>query len=329
MYSWGGGTKDWKKPGAYKFDSARAPYLDALAKDASKRGPRTYTMRDEPDMKLVDPNGKEISSKSKNPLLFGIDVTGSMVSWPAEIFDRLPLIYQTLSQYRDDLEISFSAIGDANTDRFPLQINRFGKGLDLEEHIKALCPEGGGGGQISESYELFAYFMLEHCKTENAVSPSIIIYLTYKFYNKIDPAQVAHYIGDKLQTELDSGSVWKKLMQRFDIYFLHKPYGEGNSPSTDKEVIKHWADSLGRERIIELPSAERAVDVAIGLIAKKWGHYADFKENLSARQEDDSVKDSVYASLRIIGKDMSTKSVVDTSSKKKTKPLSELPDDKK
>ena len=33
-----------------------------------------------------------------------------MASWPFEIFDRLPLLYNTLSQYREDLEICFAAI---------------------------------------------------------------------------------------------------------------------------------------------------------------------------------------------------------------------------
>ena len=46
-------------------------------------------------------------------------MTGSMANWPFEIFDRLPLLYNTLSQYREDLEICFAAIGDAGVDRSP------------------------------------------------------------------------------------------------------------------------------------------------------------------------------------------------------------------
>ena len=34
-------------------------------------------------------------------------MTGSMQTWPAEIFDRLPLLYNTLAQYRPDLEVLF------------------------------------------------------------------------------------------------------------------------------------------------------------------------------------------------------------------------------
>lgn len=323
MYAWGGDTSGWKKPGTYNFDSAKKPYLDKLGKDADKKGPRTYTRRHEPDMKLVDPKGKTIFSESKNPLVVAVDVTGSMASWPGEIFDRLPLLYQTLSQYRDDLEISFAAIGDATCDNYPLQVNEFAKGLDLEDHIKAICPEGGGGGQVSETYELFAYFMDKHCNTPNATSPFLLIYGDEKFYNNVDPKQVEHYLGDKLEGPLKSDNVWKNILQKFNLYLLHKPYGHDSS--IDKEITGHWAKAIGRQRIIELPSYDRAVDVAIGLIAKQWGEYSDFKDSLSARHSKDYVKDAVYNSLRFVDEDKSMKSVLmDKKTKSKTMSLKAL-----
>src|SRR5436190_1151633 len=118
MYSWGPDTDDWAKPGAYSFDSARKAAMDADKKAADARGGRTYLARSGPDMDLVDPRGKRISSTGTNPIVVAVDVTGSMATWPAEIFDRLPLLYQTLSQYRPDVEVSFVAIGDAHSDKF-------------------------------------------------------------------------------------------------------------------------------------------------------------------------------------------------------------------
>lgn len=309
MYAWGGSTADWKKPGSYKYDSARSPYLDKLATDASAKGPRTYAKRTTPDMKLVDPRGKTISSDSANPIIVGVDVTGSMSAWPGEIFDRLPLMYQTLSQYRPDVELCFAAIGDANSDQYPLQVNNFGKGLDLEEHVRALCPEGGGGGQISESYELFAYFVQNRCNIPNAKNPFLVIFGDEKFYNKVDPKQVAHYIGDKVTGTIDSDQVFKKLMQKFNVFYLQKEYGYGGDGGVNKDIADHWAGAIGDQHIIKVPSAERAVDVAIGLIAKNWGEYGDFKKNLSSRQ-DEADQNSVYQSLRYVPDKTSTESVV-------------------
>ena len=327
MYSWGGSTSDWKKPTNYKYDDARKPYLDSLASTSTKRGGRSYALNRAPNMDLVDPLGKKISSNSKNPIIVAIDVTGSMDTWPGEIFDRLPLMYQTLSQYKQDVEICFCAIGDANSDVYPLQVNDFEKGVALEDKIKALGAEGGGGGQISETYELFAYFIDKHCKLPNAKSPFLLIYGDEKFYNKVSPEQAEHYIGDKLQGKLESAKVWKSLMQKFNLFYLQKPYGGGYNDGTTEQVKKHWAKVIGKQKIVDLPSCERAVDVAIGLIAKHWGEFSDFDDNMSARQ-DDSEKELVKESLRFIpdSEDSSNSVVFGTSAKSKSASLSEMYD---
>lgn len=320
MYDWTPSTSGWANPSSYEFDSARAPYLGKIAAAASARGPRTYSAKTSPDP-LADP-GKLIHSDSKNPLVIAVDVTGSMSEWPQEIFDRLPLVYQTLSQYNNDIDISFCAIGDANCDSYPLQVTDFAKGLDLEDKLKALCPEGGGGGQIKESYELFGYYMLNKCEMKNATSPFLLIYGDEKFYPTIDPAQVKHYVGDKIQSPLDSNEMWKSLTQKFNVYYLHKKYDSGSS-SVDREVVEAWSDAIGRQRIIEVPSVERAVDVAIGLIAKSWGEYDDFTKSLSARHPDPSEQMSVHRTLRYIDGSKSHDSVMSgTDSKsRRSKPL--------
>ena len=313
MYGWGGSTSDWrgKAKKDYDFGSARAKY-DKIAADAS--GPRVYSRKREPDMDLVDPRGKKLVSKSKNPIVIGVDVTGSMANWPGEIFDRLPLLYQTLGKYEEDLEICFAAIGDATSDSYPLQVNDFGKGAELEKKLKALGCEGGGGGHITESYELFGHFMNTRCELPNAKSPFLIIYGDETFYDRIKPKEVKHYIGDSLESPLESKTMWKELMTKFNVYHLHKPYDHSDR---DDEIKRNWKEALGDQRVIDLPSMERSVDVAIGLIAKHWGEYNDFKKSLDARHDDSGVKASVHASLRHIDTDPVTTSVVKKSLSRK------------
>ncbi|MDO8516899.1 MAG: hypothetical protein Q7S33_02130 [Nanoarchaeota archaeon] len=318
MYAWGGSTADWAGKSKYDFGSARARY-DKIAATAASR---TYTRRNEPDMALVDARGKTLTSESENPLIIAVDVTGSMAEWPAEIFDRLPLLYQTLGKYRPDLDIVFAAIGDATCDSYPLQVNDFAKDTgELEKKLKALGCEGGGGGHITESYELFGYFMQEHCNTPKAKSPFLLIYGDEAFYDKVDPRQVKHYIGDDLQSPLDTKEVWQNLMQKYNVYYMQKPYGGGYDSSTTQKVKELWGDALGKERIIQLPSMERAVDVAIGLIAKQWGEFSDFKLSMDARHDDPSLKDSVYKSLRHIDADPAPTSVMAKTGSVKTKSL--------
>lgn len=310
MYSWGGSTADWKGSRKYDYGSARAKY-DKAASSAGAKGPRTYIRASAPNEKLTDPRGKVISSDSADPIIIGVDVTGSMASWPAEIFDRLPLLYQTLAKYRPNTEFSFCAIGDATIDSYPLQVTDFDKSIKgLEAKLKALGCEGGGGGQIMESYELFGHFMDTHCKTPKATSPFLLIFGDEKFYDRVDPSQVEHYIGDKLESPISSEKMWHSLMQKFNLYLLHKPYGGGHDRATDREVVKRWGSVIGPQRVIELPSSDRAVDIAMGLIAKHWGEYGDFTRNLDARHDDSDLKKTVHGTLRFIDVDPKPKSML-------------------
>ncbi len=292
MYSWGDDTAAWKNPGAYKYDSARKPYLDDLANDAADKGPRSYAAKSTPNLKLVDPKGKNIKTDSEDVVILCVDGTGSMQSWPAEIFDRLPLLYQTLSQYRPTVEFSFSVIGDALADSWPAQVTDFGKGVGLDELLKALKPEGGGGGGARESYELWAHFINEHCDTPKANSPTLIIMGDEGFYPQISPEQVKHYLGDTLQAPLDSKAAWQKLANRFDLYLLRKSYS-----GLDEQISAQWAEAIGKQRIIPVEDPMRIVDVAMGLVARKWGKFGDFKDNLAARQDAANI-DKVMTSLR-------------------------------
>jgi hypothetical protein len=309
MYAWGGDTGGWRGKKGYTYGSARARY-DASAKAAGATGSRSYDMRREPDMDLVDPKGKLIKSDSTDPIIVAVDVTGSMAEWPGEIFDRLPLLYQTLAKYRPDAEFSFCAIGDATCDSYPLQVNDFTKDIkSLEKSLKALGCEGGGGGQVTESYELFAYFMANRCETPNATSPFLLIYGDESFYPNVDVKQVKHFMGVKAQSPLESKTVFDKLKTKFNVYHLRKPY-----PGHDAMIEKDWADAIGKQRIVGLPSRDRAVDVGMGLIAKQWGEYGDFSTSLDARHDDSSVKAGVHKSLRFIDANPSAKSVMKKSS---------------
>jgi hypothetical protein len=290
MYSWYRDTKDWKRPGAYEYKKNKSAYLDSMDEAAKKMGDRNYLNTGVPNMDLVDPKGKVIKSDSENVIIVAIDGTGSFKPWMKGVYDRVPLIYQTLVQYRPDVEVCFVSIGDATSDSYPLQINNFGKGLDLDAHVKALAPEGGGGGGIEESYELFAYFMLNCCEIPNAKNPILLLYGDEKGYPEISPAQVRKIIGKRPAQEIKSDEVWEALTEKFDLYFMQKPYGEGNKPMIDDAVNHYWSKTIGGQRVKKLFDNERAIDIGIGLIAKRWGEFGDFSKSIEARHDKETAK---------------------------------------
>ena len=92
------------------------------------------------------------------------DVTGSMQGVPRILQANLPKLMGLLIRkgYLDHPQILIGAIGDATCDAAPLQVGQFESGIEIEEDLGKLYLEGGGGGHITESYELAMYFMARH-----------------------------------------------------------------------------------------------------------------------------------------------------------------------
>lgn len=283
MYSWDEDTSDWYGSATYKYDAKGAAARRAAADKAKAHGPRTYEKKQGPNEKIIDPR-KRARSESANPLVVAVDVTGSMASWPFEIFDRLPLLYNTLSQYREDLQICFAAIGDANCDEWPLQVTDFASGYDLEQLLGSLYGEGAGG-DAPESYGLFAHWLNTHVEVPNAREmPFLIVFGDAPMHPSIPKAQIAHYLGDQVRDDVDALAAWQQACKTWNTWFLRRPTGKPGDL-----VDKQWAQAITEQKIFHIQDEQRAVDYAMGLIARAWGHFSNFQDNMRARQSEEKV----------------------------------------
>ena len=293
MYSWDEDTSKWYGDAKYAYAPAAAPMRAASADRAKAYGPRTYEKKGQPNEKVIDPR-KNVRSKSPNPLIIAIDVTGSMASWPFEIFDRLPLLYNTLSQYRPDLEICFAAIGDAAVDRWPLQVTTFANGFDLEQLLGSIYGEGAGG-DAPESYGLFAHWVNTHVQVPNAKEqPFLIIYGDAPMHLTVPRAQIAHLLGDSGGGDVDAIAAWQQLARNWNTWFLRRPTGKHGDA-----VDQAWGRAIGEQKIFHIQEEQRAVDYTMGLIARAWGYFGDFQDNMRARQ-DEKVVDKVSQLIEMI-----------------------------
>ncbi len=283
MYSWAEDTSTWYGDGTYRYSAAGAVLRKSAAERATAHGPRTYAKKDGPNEAVIDPQ-KYVHTPSPNPLIVAVDVTGSMASWPFEIFDRLPLLYNTLSQYREDLAICFAAIGDAGYDQWPLQVTTFASGYDLEQLLGALYGEGGGG-DAPESYGLFAHWVNTHVETPNvSEAPFLILFGDAPMHPQVPARQISHYLGDRGNGSVDAIQAWQQLCQNWNVWFLRRPTGEPGD-----HVDQQWGQAISEQKIFHIQDEQRAVDYAMGLIARAWGHFGDFQENMRARQSEDTV----------------------------------------
>lgn len=283
MYSWDEDTSGWYGKGTYKYGTRGAAKRLAAATRAKSSGPRTYERKRGPHEKVINPR-KRVRTESTNPVIVAVDVTGSMANWPFEIFDRLPLLYNTLSQYRDDLEICFAAIGDAAVDRWPLQVTTFASGFDLEQLLGSLYGEGGGG-DAPESYGLFAHWVNTHVDIPNAQElPFLIVFGDVTMHRQVAKKQIEHYLGDRVRRDLDAIDAWQKVAKTWNTWFLRRPTGKRGD-----RIDQQWSKAIGEQKVFYIEDEQRAVDYAMGLIARAWGRFGDFQNNMRARQKESTV----------------------------------------
>ncbi|MHA1378814.1 MAG: hypothetical protein ACTSRG_10570 [Candidatus Helarchaeota archaeon] len=250
---------------------------------------------------IPPPVGKHLITEAKFPIVVVVDVTGSMKEWPRIIFEKLCILYNEAlfflpNELKDSFEISFSAIGDAYSDSAPLQITDFAEGAELDENIKSLYPEGGGGGQTRETYELAAYYYLKHCDMPNALNnpkPLLIFVGDEGYYSKINRNHIQNLIGDNLKTDQISKNIFKKLTQKFDVYILRVKY---SSAESEKRIHNDWVKVLGENNVILMKQPRRIVDTILGIIATSVDMWDKFKNRIEIRQTPEQV-DQVYSTL--------------------------------
>lgn len=198
------------------------------------------------------------------------DVTGSMGTVPRVLQQKLGSLMRVLllRGYVDDPQILFGAIGDAYCDSVPIQIGQFESGLEMDDNLGKIYIEGGGGGQIFESYELALYYMAYHtsidCYEKRAKKGYLFTIGDEKPYPYINVDQVRHHIGDELSQALSLDSVVSELNQRYHHFHI---IPTNTSHGKNSEVQHAWRDLL-QERILLLEDADavcETIALTIGL----------------------------------------------------------------
>ena len=291
----------------HDFKSARRAYDASAGRSYADAVTAKKTTKD-----LIADN---VTTDSDAPIIIVVDQTGSMGEWPKIMFSKLPYLEHEAKEYLGDgAEICFMAIGDANnpcSEKYPLQVRPFAKGLELKKRLEELVIEGQGGGSGSETYELAALFALEKVSMPKAIKPLIIFIGDELTYDTISKDHAENIVGVKTESILTTKSVFDKLKEKMAVYFIQKSYGAGSGSGNkiserDREAHSSWAKLVGEDHIAVLPSAERVVDVIFGILAKETGRIAYFENELEDRQladADGKTKvDMVYKSLVTIHK---------------------------
>lgn len=239
--------------------------------------------------------GKELvvpflKTDSESPVVIACDVTGSMGEWPSVIFSKLPYLDLEGKEYLGKtMEISFCAVGDVYSDKYPLQARPFSSGTEMKKRLEELVIEGKGGPGTNESYDLAALYYSRNVEMPHAIHPLFIFIGDEGFYDFIDNEKAKEWTGISLKERVQTKRIMEDLQKKYSVYLIRKPYNEttGNVMSEiDRIIQKQWQDVFGIEHIAILPQPARVVDVIFGIMAKETSRIDYFREEIVGRQID-------------------------------------------
>ncbi|GIJ22287.1 hypothetical protein [Micromonospora lutea] len=224
----------------------------------------------------LDPRGVVRESRDSaehphsTPVAVLFDVTGSMGHVPRVLQAKLPQLLGLLLRqgYARDPQIMFGAIGDATCDRVPLQVGQFESDNRMDDDLGRIVLEGGGGGQMRESYELALYFMARHTVTDSWEKRGRRGYLFVigdeLAYPQVKSAEVARLITDDLREDVPLRQIVDEVTRRWDTYYL---LPSGSHYSGNRKVLDFWRGLLGQQalELDDLGAVCETIALTIGL----------------------------------------------------------------
>jgi hypothetical protein len=198
------------------------------------------------------------------------DVTGSMGHVPRTLQSKLPDLLGLLMRkgYAEHPQVLFGAVGDATCDRAPLQIGQFESDNRMDDDLGKILLEGGGGGQMKESYELAMYFIARHtamdCLDKRGRRGYLFLIGDELAYPKVKAREIGRVIGGEPAEDIGLASIVAELRRKYDVYFI---IPEGAYYSADDRLPEFWRAHLGQHviRLDDLDAVCETIALTVGL----------------------------------------------------------------
>jgi len=210
---------------------------------------------------------KNMQTNCKNPIVFALDVTGSMCEWPQIIYDKMPMFFGQILQngYLNDMQISFCAVSDYG-DEISLQVTEFSNAPEIDERISLLYFGGGMGPLVRhEAYELAGFFYSYMVDLSNAHLPFFFLTCDEDFYPEIPNYKIIKKLGREPQFDVVKGKkIFQDLVKKYNVFIIKKPYNDKN---IEQGEIDQWQSAVGKERILIIDNPKASIDLIMGAIA--------------------------------------------------------------
>jgi hypothetical protein len=208
---------------------------------------------------------------NSTPIAVLFDVTGSMGRVPRIMQTKLGQLHGLLQRggYVPDPQIMFGGIGDAQSDRVPLQVGQFESDNRMDDQLSTIFLEGNGGGQKSESYELATYFIARHTVTDawEKRGRKGYLFIVGDEMNKpmLSAGHLRQVLGEPGYDDVDVRELYREVQERWHTYFI---LPQQSHYFDDQQVRRHWQALLGeRMLLLDDPAAVcELIAVTIGMV---------------------------------------------------------------
>ena len=256
---------------------------------------------------LMNPHGlkmRESRDSADHPnslgIVFALDVTGSMGDIPKMLAQRdLPNFMKTLGTCRiADPQIMFMAIGDATSDKAPLQIGQFESTAELmDQWLTWSYLEGGGGAVGSESYELAFYTLAQHtdldCWAKRKKRGYLMMTGDELPYPAVSRHQIESLVGEHLDEDIPIEEAIAAAAETYNLFFLIPDL------QRRKRCEPRWRELLG-DHVICMESADDTCAVAAALVGLTEGRLSDTDALAAALAADGMSRERIGAVVRAV-----------------------------
>jgi len=218
-------------------------------------------------------------SPRSTPIAVLCDVTGSMSNIPELVINDLHKLMRLVLDGKvvSCPQIAFGAIGDANCDQVPIALGEFEAEDELAEaHLANLYLEGGGGGQMCESYELPLWFFGNHVHTdayEKRHEKGFLFLIGDEMpYDTVRRDQALRYMGVAPAQDISVKEAARQAQEKWEVFCIRPA---GTSHFADPRAHAAWTAILPSERVIRASDWQQIVPQIAATISLLSGESLD------------------------------------------------------
>lgn len=201
------------------------------------------------------------------PIIIALDVTGSMGHIPEDLIKgSFPeIMKKIIDSGIPHPQVCFLGIGDHECDSAPLQVGEFETSDELmEKWLTKTYIEGGGGGNLGESYLLAWYFASRHTSCDSfekrGKKGTLITIGDEPTLKSVGASDIQKIFGETPEEGiLTASELLKEAKKTWDVYHINCMDWSGTYERTQNT----WKEYLGEDFINTQTSTGKDIDEII------------------------------------------------------------------